>query len=465
MTLDKSIADGVESVLECVSRATFLAQPDDIPNFLTSHVKRLVELDDQSGDVKKAALKYQEQWEKRFLKVKRRRQLQQSIRESSLASTSTALCPSPLSFNVVPSNDGSLTVSSVCVLDPYQNLKLTLEDESLPRPCRRFQDSTWVPNNAGKKVKFESIRPLLPPIPRKCLSPLQLQGTNINFVARQTKDLSYRLVLPALPMKAGSSEQKNQDSALSDIETKLSTMWDSLGLTTTSQRALLEMGKNPEGPSLTAAEQPPSSGTLDSSVWQGARTETLQSACQNSTKEHPTEDTLALPSDNILAFVADEATAGPHLLNDESTTVEYLQEQMNSQTTLKESSLNVQLDKQELTRGHYKTKLKSTAPSSKTTLPSSSQKAGPTTTTPKQVKPRAHHCYLRDCGIHSKNPRLNLTLGIVNTCRGQKLNRLVPLMEEGHFRLQVPYRPKNGYHYDPEFDRRNVRVYNRPIYR
>ncbi|KAI9534888.1 hypothetical protein NQZ68_010274 [Dissostichus eleginoides] len=55
---------GVKCLLECMTRATLLAQPDDIPEFLSTHVDEMRHhvRDDGSRDNKEVAFCYEEQW-------------------------------------------------------------------------------------------------------------------------------------------------------------------------------------------------------------------------------------------------------------------------------------------------------------------------------------------------------------------------------------------------------------------
>ncbi|CAG5867633.1 unnamed protein product [Menidia menidia] len=63
MFASNSTPYGVKSLLECMSRASLLAQPDNIPRFLSTHVKKMLESrDDDSRDIKEVAFGYQEQW-------------------------------------------------------------------------------------------------------------------------------------------------------------------------------------------------------------------------------------------------------------------------------------------------------------------------------------------------------------------------------------------------------------------
>lgn len=56
---------GVKSLLECMSRATLLAQPDDIPEFLSTHVDKMTHVrDEESRDTKEVTFQYEEQWGK-----------------------------------------------------------------------------------------------------------------------------------------------------------------------------------------------------------------------------------------------------------------------------------------------------------------------------------------------------------------------------------------------------------------
>ncbi len=65
MSASNSTPYGVKSLLECMSRATLLAQPDDIPEFLSTHVDQMTHFrGEDSRDTKEVAFQYQEQWGK-----------------------------------------------------------------------------------------------------------------------------------------------------------------------------------------------------------------------------------------------------------------------------------------------------------------------------------------------------------------------------------------------------------------
>uniref|UniRef100_A0A8C4HTD5 RIIa domain-containing protein n=1 Tax=Dicentrarchus labrax TaxID=13489 RepID=A0A8C4HTD5_DICLA len=65
MSANNSTPYGVKSLLECISRATLLAEPDDIPQFLSTHVDEMTRVrDTELRDTKEVAFRYQEQWGK-----------------------------------------------------------------------------------------------------------------------------------------------------------------------------------------------------------------------------------------------------------------------------------------------------------------------------------------------------------------------------------------------------------------
>lgn len=54
---------GVKTLLECMARATLLAQPDDISTFLTRYIKNMFRSRTEDGkDVKVVAFDYEEDW-------------------------------------------------------------------------------------------------------------------------------------------------------------------------------------------------------------------------------------------------------------------------------------------------------------------------------------------------------------------------------------------------------------------
>lgn len=63
MSDSNSISYELHSLLECLSRATLLAQPDDVLIFLTRHVEKII--NSRNGDFtdpKHEAYCYEEQW-------------------------------------------------------------------------------------------------------------------------------------------------------------------------------------------------------------------------------------------------------------------------------------------------------------------------------------------------------------------------------------------------------------------
>ena len=65
MNTRKSLPYGMKSLLECMSRATLLTQPDDTPKFLSTHVNEMTHFSkEESRDIKDVAFRYQEQWGK-----------------------------------------------------------------------------------------------------------------------------------------------------------------------------------------------------------------------------------------------------------------------------------------------------------------------------------------------------------------------------------------------------------------
>uniref|UniRef100_A0A4W6FIZ5 RIIa domain-containing protein n=1 Tax=Lates calcarifer TaxID=8187 RepID=A0A4W6FIZ5_LATCA len=57
---------GIKSLIECVSRATLIAQPGDIPNFLAEYLSELVSFRDSNHEtnVKDVSFHYEELWGK-----------------------------------------------------------------------------------------------------------------------------------------------------------------------------------------------------------------------------------------------------------------------------------------------------------------------------------------------------------------------------------------------------------------
>ncbi|XP_033181851.1 proteoglycan 4-like isoform X1 [Anabas testudineus] len=75
---------GLKSMMECLSRATLLSQPEDIPDFLTKYMSGLINFRDSGHetDPKLLCFQYQEQWEKTFFR--------RILRGTETSETSTA---------------------------------------------------------------------------------------------------------------------------------------------------------------------------------------------------------------------------------------------------------------------------------------------------------------------------------------------------------------------------------------
>ncbi|XP_044060895.1 serine/arginine repetitive matrix protein 1-like isoform X2 [Siniperca chuatsi] len=61
---------GLKSIMECISRATLLSQPTDIPDFLFQYMSELISFrrSHPEADPKVVSFRYQELWEKKFLR-------------------------------------------------------------------------------------------------------------------------------------------------------------------------------------------------------------------------------------------------------------------------------------------------------------------------------------------------------------------------------------------------------------
>lgn len=66
MDASNSTPHGLKSLLESLSRAALLAQPDDIPRFLCAHVENMIKFSDdqQLKDIIEVIFRYQCQWGK-----------------------------------------------------------------------------------------------------------------------------------------------------------------------------------------------------------------------------------------------------------------------------------------------------------------------------------------------------------------------------------------------------------------
>ncbi|XP_028430897.1 calcium-binding tyrosine phosphorylation-regulated protein-like [Perca flavescens] len=91
---------GLRSLVECISRATLLSKPADIPNFLVEYLLEVIDFrgsnaDYEAGD-KEVSFQYQDLWEEKFL----RNMTGTAVREqfpvaTTETSTPPAKCPSP----------------------------------------------------------------------------------------------------------------------------------------------------------------------------------------------------------------------------------------------------------------------------------------------------------------------------------------------------------------------------------
>lgn len=66
MSARKRMPYGLKSLVECMSRAALLEQPDDIPGFLSKYVEEMMQFRgrDELRDTKEVAFNFQEQWGK-----------------------------------------------------------------------------------------------------------------------------------------------------------------------------------------------------------------------------------------------------------------------------------------------------------------------------------------------------------------------------------------------------------------
>ncbi|XP_005917276.1 uncharacterized protein LOC102296749 [Haplochromis burtoni] len=100
MDASNSTPHGLKSLLESLSRAALLAQPDDIPRFLCAHVENMIKFSDdqQLKDIIEVIFRYQCQWEQTFFKDKRNwTETPRPCSEKFPISTSSAFSVFPMS--------------------------------------------------------------------------------------------------------------------------------------------------------------------------------------------------------------------------------------------------------------------------------------------------------------------------------------------------------------------------------
>uniref|UniRef100_A0A3B5ADB9 RIIa domain-containing protein n=1 Tax=Stegastes partitus TaxID=144197 RepID=A0A3B5ADB9_9TELE len=69
MSASRSIPYGFRSLLECLARAALLAQPDNLEQFMCTHITNMVRSRvEDCNDPKEVAFSHQEQWERMILK-------------------------------------------------------------------------------------------------------------------------------------------------------------------------------------------------------------------------------------------------------------------------------------------------------------------------------------------------------------------------------------------------------------
>ncbi|XP_041826626.1 uncharacterized protein LOC121630412 [Melanotaenia boesemani] len=148
---------GLRSLVECMSRATLLAHPDDIPGFLSTYTQKMLQFrDGRSNDTANVAFLYQEQWENNFF--------QEECKKAEVLKPSTEDFLSP-----TPSMSGESSHNLEKSMSSNAKEELPSSKPTQVPPELRVL-SVSVPSTTEAKL---SAWPLLPPAPQR--APLQKQ--------------------------------------------------------------------------------------------------------------------------------------------------------------------------------------------------------------------------------------------------------------------------------------------------
>ncbi|XP_006796887.1 uncharacterized protein LOC102779948 [Neolamprologus brichardi] len=165
MDASNSTPHGLKSLLESLSRAALLAQPDDIPRFLCAHVENMIKFSDdqQLKDIIEVIFRYQCQWEKTFFKDKRSwTETPRPCSEKFPISTSSAFSAFPVSSS------------------PRKNSKSLVDAPSHHESvCPSTKEDQL---HSRKQIQRPSVLPVLPTIRQKPSKPFQGQNSTKEYI-------------------------------------------------------------------------------------------------------------------------------------------------------------------------------------------------------------------------------------------------------------------------------------------
>ncbi|XP_047425451.1 uncharacterized protein LOC124996462 [Mugil cephalus] len=175
MSTATSLPYGSKSLLECRSREILLAQPDNVPRFLSMHLEKMIHSrDEQSTDPKEVAFKYEEQWENIFLleKHKRTKSLKLSAKDLPSSTPSVSSTSSESVTVSAPIEEKRKTGSKTLARTASQEESVHPADKE-----ERFPFSKPI-QKEETKTSLLSPWPVIPPIPQKSPQqvPSQVQG-------------------------------------------------------------------------------------------------------------------------------------------------------------------------------------------------------------------------------------------------------------------------------------------------
>nr|XP_046231943.1 uncharacterized protein LOC124052079 [Scatophagus argus] len=234
--MSNSTPYGVKSLLECMSRATLLAQPDDVPKFLSTHVDEMIHFrDEESRDTKEVAFQFQDQWENKFFgKEKKRTKTPKTAPEDSPSPTPSVSSTSSGSFVVSPPcevRQRSRRVSSVRVPGQDESVGLTAVGKSTASRLRpvpptfkwsieaRQASSARVPSRHNS-IGLSVVKTCPSTTPRPVLAPCKEQvktrpGLSVKDPSeKETKWAlpSAQAELPPIPQKASPQQVQGRKS-------------------------------------------------------------------------------------------------------------------------------------------------------------------------------------------------------------------------------------------------------------
>ncbi|KAL4004486.1 MORC family CW-type zinc finger protein [Sarotherodon galilaeus] len=165
MDASNSTPHGLKSLLECLSRAALLVQPDDIPRFLCAHVENMIKFsdDEQLKDINEVIFRYQCQCEQTFFKDKRNwTETPRPCSEKFPISTSSAL-----SASLVSSSPRKNSKSSVDAPSHHESVCPNTKEDQL---------------HSRKQIRRPSGLPVLPTIRQKPSKPFQGQKSTKEYI-------------------------------------------------------------------------------------------------------------------------------------------------------------------------------------------------------------------------------------------------------------------------------------------